>query len=203
MKTVLNMIQQEKMHSTSNNIFIPLMFRFFSFKDLLYSLRSNVLIFARNNAKKKSRISPSFCKNSITFRWFEIKIDLLVNKVQFKLINGQKNPRCLHWYIICFYLENVTGTKTNIIQRFKIFRIFSEVNTIHVSTKLKSCWNVCITKHHASWISWSNCCTEKTPLFYNFRGSEISDISVVRSMPNLEVCSVRSVLLYVLKLLVN
>lgn len=43
----------------------------------------------------------------------------------------------------------------------------------------------------------------KTPLFYNFRGSEISDISVVRSMPNLEVCSVRSVLLYVLKLLVN
>lgn len=50
MKTVLNMIQQEKMHSTSSNIFIPLMFRFFSFKDLLYSLRSNVLIFARKNA---------------------------------------------------------------------------------------------------------------------------------------------------------
>lgn len=58
MKTVLNMIQQEKMHSTSSNIFIPLMFRIFSFKDLLYSLRSNVLIFAQKNAKKNKVESP-------------------------------------------------------------------------------------------------------------------------------------------------
>lgn len=43
----------------------------------------------------------------ITFWWFWIKIDILVNEIQF-----QKREK-INWYNIYLYRENFTGTKTN------------------------------------------------------------------------------------------